>query len=264
MAPAVLRNTPRLGEAPLGIRARRVDRPFAVGKGTASRRLLSGEHAEHREDGLTEIEKNLPTLAERVNTEHRACEQAVNSALTHAINAGELLVQAKAEVPHGSWGTWLAENFEGSDRTARAYMRVYNNRGEIEAKRQSSANMSLDGALKALSSPKEATQPERSNTLEELEAWAEDSLSQARSAALGIAENLDAIRRGRGWVHLGYTSFADYFTGEFATRVSPFPIPYEVVSDEAGEPLPVFAMAESIHAWGVARMVEPLLREPEE
>ena len=43
-----------------------------------------------------------------------------------------------------------------------------------------------------------------------------------------------------------------------AERVSP--IPYEVVSDAAEEPLPVFAMADSIHAWGTARAVGPLFQ----
>ena len=98
--------------------------------------------------------------------------------------------------------------------------------------------------------------------LEELEARAEDALSRARAGALGIAESLDAIRRGRGYEHLGYASFEDYVTGEFGTR-EPFPILYRVISDEAGEPQPVFAMAESIHAWGIARVMEPLLREDE-
>ena len=74
----------------------------------------------------------------------------------------------------------------------------------------------------------------------------------------GIAENLDAIYRGRGYEHRGYASFADYVNGEFGGRES-FPIPCAVISDEAGEPLPVFAMAESIHAWGMARTVaQPL------
>lgn len=207
--------------------------------------------------------QHLGDLAKQINEEHRACETAVTAALGHAMKAGELLSEAKAELPHGAFGTWLAENFVGSDRTARAYMRVYAHREELEAKRQSSANLTLDGALKALSTPKEAPRTERPSTLEELEGRAEDALSQARSGALGIAENLDAIYRGRGWVHLGYASFADYVAAEFGGPERILPIPYEVISDEAGEPLPVFAMAENIHAWGMARTMEPLLREPE-
>ena len=116
--------------------------------------------------------------------------------------------------------------------------------------------------MRALSAPKDAPRPGTPTTLEEMEARAEDALSEARASALGIAENLDAIRRGRGYEHRGYASFADYVNGEFAAR-EPFPIPYAGVSDQAGEPLPVFAMAESIHAWGMARVMEPMLREDE-
>jgi len=212
---------------------------------------------------MADIEKNLGGLAERINAEHRACESAVNSALTHAMNAGGMLSEAKAALPHGAFGTWLKENFAGSDRTARAYMRVHSHREELEAKRQSSATLSLEGALKTLSTPKDAPEAGRPAMLEEMESRAEDALSEVQAGALGIAENLDAIRRGRGYEHYGYASFADYVTGEFATRTTPFSIPYEVISDDAGEPLPVFAMAESIHAWGVAQVVAPLLREDE-
>jgi hypothetical protein len=208
---------------------------------------------------MAELEK-LDTLAARINEEHRACETAANAALTHAMSAGELLMEAKGQLSHGAFGPWLTENFAGSDRTARAYMRVYSHREELEAKRQSSATLSLDGALRALSATKDAPQSERPATLEEMEARAEDALSEARAGALGIAENLDAIYRERGYEHRRYASFADYVNGEFGGR-EPFPIPYAVISDEAGEPLPVFAMAERIHAWGMVRTMAPLLRE---
>ncbi len=92
----------------------------------------------------------LEALASRINAEHRACEQAVGAALSHAINAGELLTEAKAGVPHGSWGAWLKANFEGSERTAQAYMKVYRRRDEI---RNGAADLSLGGALRELSAP---------------------------------------------------------------------------------------------------------------
>ncbi len=90
---------------------------------------------------------DLTTLADKVNAEHRACEEAVGAALGHAINAGELLTEVKEGVAHGSWGAWLAENFEGSERTAQAYMKVYRRRDEI---RNGAADLSLRGALKEL------------------------------------------------------------------------------------------------------------------
>jgi hypothetical protein len=209
---------------------------------------------------MTELQ-HLDGLAKRINEEHRRCEGAVNAALEHAMNAGDLLLEAKGKAPHGTWQGWLAEHFDGSVRTAQAYMRVAARRGEVEAaKTQSSAPLSLDGALRALSAPKDAPRGERPSTLEEMEARAEDALSQSRGAALEIAESLDAIQRGRGWGALGYASFADYVAAEFATREL-FPIPYGLISDASGEPLPVFAMAENIHAWGIARAMDPLLRE---
>ncbi len=207
--------------------------------------------------------EHLDGLAKRINEEHRRCEGAVNAVLEHAMNAGDLLLEAKAQAPHGTWQGWLADHFDGSVRTAQAYMRVAARRDEVEAtKTQSSAPLSLDSALRALSAPKDAPRPGRPATLEELEARAEDALSKTRGAALEIAESLDAIYRGGGWEALGYASFADYVGGEFATR-EPFSIPYAAISDEAGEPLPVFGMAENIHARGIARAVDPLLREDE-
>ncbi|MDP9480097.1 MAG: DUF3102 domain-containing protein, partial [Actinomycetota bacterium] len=92
----------------------------------------------------------LQVIASRINEEHRACEKAVGAALGHAINAGELLTKAKEGVPHGSWGAWLADNFEGSERTAQAYMKVYRRRDEI---RNGAADLSLRGALRELSAP---------------------------------------------------------------------------------------------------------------
>jgi len=142
---------------------------------------------------LTEIEKSLGHLAERINEEHRACETAVNSALTHAMNAGEMLSEAKASLPHGAFGSWLKENFAGSDRTARAYMRVYSRREELEAKRQSSATLSLDGALRALSAPKAESPDPETASLAELEARAEAAQERALSGTYEAAEALREI-----------------------------------------------------------------------
>ena len=201
-------------------------------------------------------ELELGSLAEKANAEHRACEEAATTALSHAMNAGDLLAGAKARLPHGGFGAWLEENFAGSGRTARAYMRVARHRDELEAQRQSSATLSLDGALNALSTPVDTPRRASPATLAELEAELEAELSVARAGALRMAESLHEIHRLRGWAHAGYDSFAEYVTG-----LDWIPIPCEVIADDAGEPLPLFAMAENINAWSVAREVDPLLRE---
>jgi hypothetical protein len=96
----------------------------------------------------------LGTLAERINAEHRACQAAARTSLEHAMNAGDLLIEAKAECPHGTWQDWFDANLKGSLslRTAQVYMYLARRREEVgEAKAQSSALTSIAHALHLLS-----------------------------------------------------------------------------------------------------------------
>jgi len=111
----------------------------------------------------------------------------------HAMSAGELLLEANGQLPHGAFGAWLKENFAGSDRTARAYMRVYSHREELGAKRQSSATLSLDGALRALSAPKAESPDPETASLAELQATAEAAYERALSPTYKAAEALREI-----------------------------------------------------------------------
>lgn len=95
------------------------------------------------------------SLSAQINKEHQACVRAARQALDHAMRCGDLLVEAKAGCPHGEWQPWLAEHFDGSARSARGYMRLANNRELLEPKTAESAVLSIDGALKLLSGPRE-------------------------------------------------------------------------------------------------------------
>jgi ParB family chromosome partitioning protein len=66
----------------------------------------------------------LPELAETANREHGLVLQAGGSMVEHAIRAGEALTAVKAQLQHGEWLAWLAENFDGSERMAQRYMLV--------------------------------------------------------------------------------------------------------------------------------------------
>jgi hypothetical protein len=81
------------------------------------------------------VEKSLGKLAEEINAEHRAFVGTFREAVQQGIRAGELLVQAKEQCPHGTWLLWLEENFEGSARTAQEYMRLYRYRDETLIRR---------------------------------------------------------------------------------------------------------------------------------
>jgi len=50
----------------------------------------------------------LVDLAARINAAHDQAAGALRSGLEHARRAGELLIEAKARVPHGQWLPWLA------------------------------------------------------------------------------------------------------------------------------------------------------------
>lgn len=116
------------------------------------------------------ITNNLPELATSIRQEHHLAEQHAMQAVNHAMEAGRLLIEAKALCSHGQWLPWLADNFEGSARTAQAYMRLYENRDAL-ANTQSSAHLSIDGALKLLAEPKEAEPATKNDTVSHLPGW---------------------------------------------------------------------------------------------
>ncbi len=73
----------------------------------------------------------LDDLAGEIRREVELSEQHWQSAVAHAIRAGELLTEAKSRVQHGEWLPWIEANFPGSDRTARNYMRLAANRQRV-------------------------------------------------------------------------------------------------------------------------------------
>jgi hypothetical protein len=105
-----------------------------------------------REVHLIAPDPALPDLARRINDAHRQAQAAMQSGLARALDAGRLLLEAKAACGHGAWGAWLATNVECSARTAQAYMRIARHWTEL-GKNAGSADLSLDGALRLLASP---------------------------------------------------------------------------------------------------------------
>ena len=100
----------------------------------------------------TQVETTLADLAERINEQHRACEQTMNAGLHHALECGRLLLEAKKQVGHGAWLPWLAENCKFSKRTAQAYMRVSSQYPRLNGKAQRVALLTFRGAVAALAS----------------------------------------------------------------------------------------------------------------
>jgi hypothetical protein len=108
-------------------------------------------------DSMSEIvktEATLENLAAEINDYHAKCEEAVGQAVSYAMEAGDRLAKVKEGLGHGEWLPWLEKNFKGTPRTAQAYMRIASNRKELEM-RSTASHLSIRGALKELSAPKE-------------------------------------------------------------------------------------------------------------
>src|SRR5262249_8380321 len=103
---------------------------------------------------------DLTILANKIKAAHAA----VGTALQHAVEAGHLLIRAKRLIPHGGWSPWVRENCALSERTARAYMQLASNVGDLvesedsggedEPNRQRVAGLSVRRAAKKLAKPK--------------------------------------------------------------------------------------------------------------
>jgi ParB family chromosome partitioning protein len=64
--------------------------------------------------------------------EHNAYVAAVKQSLSRAMAAGDMLIEAKAQLNHGQWRPWLARHCPIPERTASHYMRLARNRSTIE------------------------------------------------------------------------------------------------------------------------------------
>lgn len=71
-------------------------------------------------------EVTLPVAVEVITLEARAdkIRKLQADVQRGIIEIGRELIAARKEVPHGQWGTWLANEFEWTDRTARNFIAV--------------------------------------------------------------------------------------------------------------------------------------------
>ena len=131
---------------------------------------------------------HLDELAALARNEHRMAKNACANALAHAMNAGDLLIEAKPKVAKGDWETWL-EKCSIAASTARLYQQLACHRPEIETAIQGGAELSLRGARSLISkSSRKSYKPEK----ETLEAHWERASTKARTAFLD-AIGVDAV-----------------------------------------------------------------------
>jgi hypothetical protein len=98
-------------------------------------------------------------LATRINAAHEEVKKALWRGAEHAIEAGRLLLQAKATVRHGNWIEWVGANCRFSERTAQLYMRLAQDAPSLEAKTQRIADLTVTDAIKLLEPLKAPDEP---------------------------------------------------------------------------------------------------------
>lgn len=121
---------------------------------------------------------SLADLAVRIDASHCEVVAAAESTLTHAMAAGDMLLEAKAKVGHGGWLSWLKENTSVPPRTASHYMRLAKRRDEIG---KDVADLTVTDALTLLAPPR-IEMPERwdgtPEGLDEIGAWVVQQLEE--------------------------------------------------------------------------------------
>ncbi|MFC1783488.1 DUF3102 domain-containing protein, partial [Planctomycetota bacterium] len=93
------------------------------------------------------------TRTDEIISLHRELEGIYKATLPKAIRIGELLAEVKAELDHGAFIPWIKTNLPFSERTARNYMNLYQNRAALKT----ASVADLTGAYKMLSPPKAET-----------------------------------------------------------------------------------------------------------
>lgn len=142
--------------------------------------------------GDIEHRRTTAIIAQEIRREVDAAEADFESAVQHAIRAGELLTEAKAQVNHGEWLPWLAQNFAAGARTAQNYMRLAGHAEDA----QRVAHLGIGAALKQLAAPKPQEDAQPPDGLAAHEARAEAGLVAFARAMRQIRDSGDYPNAG--------------------------------------------------------------------
>lgn len=152
----------------------------------------------------------LTTLASRINKRHRANEAKAGELRDGILSVGRMLLEAKAQVDHGGWRTWIEANCVFGEREAQRYMKVARELPETDT---CVGFDSLRGALRELEPPGPTDEQHEARLRAEERELLEKGLES-------LAEILDALRtvRDRGLWRTSHSSFLDWCIGIHGIR----------------------------------------------
>jgi hypothetical protein len=102
--------------------------------------------------------RSLADLGAAIEAAHREVGHLVTATLEKARHAGELLAEAKRQVPHGGWLPWIEANCKIPARTAQLYVQIAANWVAVLA-HPGYPELTLQEASRAGREPQPNTQP---------------------------------------------------------------------------------------------------------
>jgi hypothetical protein len=140
----------------------------------------------------------LTAITIRVRVAHKAVGNAAQDMLAHAMAAGDALLEAHQDIPHGKWEAWLRHDCELSVRTAARYIQLAKARSLFDSSNRSrTTDLTIAGALRLLGNDqksKPVTKPKASAGLSLLD-WNAADLEQRRNflSDIGLVSFLAAM-----------------------------------------------------------------------
>jgi hypothetical protein len=122
---------------------------------------------------LPAVRPSPADLAKRINEKYSEMVSTFRTGVQRAIEIGELLEQAKDRVGHGNFEVWLSTNCQLSFSTARRYMKLAEQRKQIEeqlkletqsGKSVKLTDLNLTSARRLLAAPKQGRGSEKPTT----------------------------------------------------------------------------------------------------
>jgi hypothetical protein len=93
----------------------------------------------------------LSDLAKQIVEKHQAATAALATCVEYALDAGDMLIEAKAAVGSGQFGEWVELNCKIPPRTARFYMQLARRRYVIEPAISAHSGLTLREAARIAS-----------------------------------------------------------------------------------------------------------------
>jgi hypothetical protein len=201
----------------------------------------------------------LVDLAERIAAAHEAATISFDEGFRHAIDAGSLLIEAKAKLPHGGWLTWLKDHAKVGARMAQIYMRLAREVPRLspgKAKRVS--HLSIRQAMNSVSSTTSIINKLPVDDIEKVFAAPDNGLVMAAKRAQSNNRTRE-LQAAAALVVTDEAAVQDFFDKAVAKIAAkrPEPTPKQLAETAALDTLSVDISSAIVDAWALYPDIAP-------